>query len=230
MSNPVFLNVPAYLLNTIVEGEDLDVARSAWVSTMGQRADEEADGPRVEGLINYLMKNKHGSPFEQVGFRFMTKTPLKVWREHMRHRIASYNEQSGRYSKPEPEFYVIPRERPLIQTGKVGAYIFEPGTDEQYQMVKLVQEQQAASAWMAYEELLDAGIAKEVARDHLPLQLYSSAYVRMNLRALMNFLELRTDSSAMWEIQRLANLYEREFASHFPMVYRAWVNNGRMAP
>jgi thymidylate synthase (FAD) len=230
MSTPMFLNKPAYLLDVRAEGEDLDVARSAWVSTMGQRAEDEAHGPRVEGLINFLMRERHGSPFEQVGMRFLTKAPIITWREHMRHRMASYNEQSGRYSKPEPEFYVIDRNRPLVQEGKVGAYTFVPGSKEQYENASGVQEQAAWHAWSMYEQLLEMGVAKEVARMHLPPTLYSSAYVRMNLRALMNFLSLRTAQTAMYEIRYLAQLYEREFAAHFPMVYRAWVDNGRVAP
>lgn len=230
MSDPVFLDRPAYILGITPEGSDMDVARSAWVSTRGQRVEDEADTVRVQGLINFLMREHHGSPFEQVGLRMLTKTTITVWREHMRHRMANYNEQSGRYSKPEPEFYVIGPDRPLVQEGKVGAYTFVPGSDVQYKAVYLVQTHHAISAWMAYEEMLDLGVAKEVARMHLPPTLYSSAYVRMNLRALMNFLSLRTAETAMYEIRYLAELYEREFSLHFPMVYDAWVLNGRVAP
>lgn len=230
MTAPTFLSTPAFLLSTDTEGDDLDVALSAWVSTQGQRVEDEVDIHRVAGLINFLMRERHGSPFEQVGIRFLVKTPIIVWREHMRHRMASYNEQSGRYSKPEPEFYVIDSTRPLTQQGKPGAYTFEPGSMEQSTHAIMVQTQAAMTAWANYEIMLGVGIAKEVARMHLPPTLYSSAYVRMNLRALMNFLSLRTAETAMYEIRFLAGLYEAAFAEAFPLVHKAFEANGRIAP
>src|SRR5262245_43154499 len=108
-------------------GSDVDIARAAWVSTMGERADE-GDPKRVGGLINMLMRDRHGSPFEQGLMRFRVSAPIVVFREHMRHRIASYNEMSGRYTEMKPEFYVPGVGRPLIQQGKPGAYTFMPGT------------------------------------------------------------------------------------------------------
>ena len=84
-----------------VGGNDLEVARSAWVSTRGDKA-KDHDGAHVEGLINYLMRDRHGSPFEQCELQWLTKAPIFVWREHYRHRMASYNEQSGRYMQLEP--------------------------------------------------------------------------------------------------------------------------------
>jgi thymidylate synthase (FAD) len=230
MSDPIFFSQPAFILAVDKDGDELDIARSAWVSTKGQRAEDEADTERVEGLINFLMRERHGSPFEQVGLRFLTKTSILVWREHMRHRIASYNEQSGRYSKPEPEFYIVSPNRPLVQQGKVGAYSFVEGNLDQYEQVAMTQANMAIQAWDAYESMLSQGVAKEVARMHLPPTLYSSAYVKMNLRALMNFLSLRSAGTAMYEIRYLAELYETCFSEHFPVVYEAWNANGRVAP
>ncbi len=112
-------------------GTDLDIARAAWVSTKGERAEDEADPEKVAGLINYLMRDRHGSPFEQASMKFLVKAPLFVWREHHRHRVASYNEESGRYKQLAPEFYIPARGRNLTQVGKPGAYDFVPGTDEQ---------------------------------------------------------------------------------------------------
>jgi thymidylate synthase (FAD) len=101
-------------------GSDIGIAQAAWVSTMGERA-EEGDPKRVKGLINMLMRDRHGSPFEQGLMRFRVTAPIVVFREHHRHRIASYNEVSGRYVEMKPLFYVPPKNRPLIQVGKPGA-------------------------------------------------------------------------------------------------------------
>lgn len=227
-------------------GADIDVARSAWVSTVGERAEDEASNARVKGVIGYLMKNRHGTPFEQCQMRWRVKAPIFVWREHMRHRIASYNEQSGRYGKLAPEFYMPEIDRNLIQVGKVGAYTFEPGSMDQWNLVYDSIREISTNAYITYERMLDAGIAPEVARMVLPVNIYSTAYVSMNLRALMNFLSLRTrdqyfkggvnkpdpafKSTPMHEIEQVALSYEENFMLHFPMVYDEFCANGRVAP
>ncbi len=225
------------VLLTRTEGEDLDIARAAWVSTKGARAEDEADPQRAAGLINMLMRDRHGSPFEQVGMQWLVSAPIFVWREHMRHRIASYNEMSGRYTKLEPVFYVPAPERPLVQQGKPGAYTFVPGDEDQYGETQWALERSAADTYAAYERLISYGVAKEVARMCLPVNIYSTAYVRMNLRALMNFLSLRVKSDGskfpsfpQREIEMVAEGYERDFADEFPMAYQAFVDNGRVAP
>lgn len=84
---------------------------------------------------NFLMRERHGSPFEHNALTFKVRAPIFVWREHHRHRHMSYNEQSGRYMELSPDFYVPDAQRPLVQVGKTGAYRFEPGTEEQHQLV-----------------------------------------------------------------------------------------------
>jgi thymidylate synthase (FAD) len=217
-------------------GSDLDIARAAWVSTMGERADE-GDPARVQGLINMLMRDRHGSPFEQGLLRFRVTAPIVVFREHHRHRIASYNEVSGRYVEMKPNFYVPPSNRPLIQTGKPGAYIFTPGSDNQYQITASAFRRMGYRAWTEYQSLLNNGVAKEVSRMVLPLTTMSTMIVAMNPRALMNFLSLRVKSERakfptfpMWEINQVANEYENVFAEHFPLTEMAFEDNGRVAP
>lgn len=222
---------------TRIEGDDLDIARAAWVSTKGERAEDEADPARAAGLINMLMRDRHGSPFEQVGLQFLVTAPIFVWREHMRHRIASYNEMSGRYTQLEPVFYRPANDRAIVQHGKPGAYTFTAGDAEQ---VEDVASQIAESSGMSYEVyayLLGQGIAKEVARMVLPVNIFSTAYVRMNLRALMNFLSLRTKSPdaaypsfPQREIEMVAEQYEAAMCEHFPVTHAAFVRNGRVAP
>lgn len=217
-------------------GSDIDIARAAWVSTMGERADE-GNPARVKGLINMLMRDRHGSPFEQGLIRFRVTAPIVVFREHHRHRIASYNEVSGRYVEMKPNFYVPGPYRPLVQTGKPGAYTFERGTDEQYREMSDRFRANAFDSWHNYQRMLDKGIAKEVARMVLPLNLMSTMVVAMNPRALMNFLSLRVSSSMskyktfpMAEISNVAQQYEEVFATHWPLTWRSFVDNGRVAP
>ena len=171
-------------------GGDHSVIRSARVSS----GSTSTDASRDAGLINYLMRDRHGSPFEHANFTFFTRAPIFMWREHFRHRMASYNEESGRYKVLDPVFYVPGPERKLVQIGKTGAYEFVDGTPEQYETVVAQTKEACRQAYAAYNAMLEAGVAREVARIVLPLTIYSSAYVTLNARSLMNFLSLRTTS------------------------------------
>lgn len=155
----------------------------------------------------------------------------------MRHRIASYNEQSGRYTKMPAKFYVPDLTRNLVQIGKPGGYSFEPGTITQHNKVDAIMHNSCYDAYSAYEVLLREGIAKEVARMILPVNIYSIAYVTMNARALMNFLSLRVrdeeaayPSFAMEEIHRVALKMEDHFKHFMPLTYLSFIKNGRVAP
>ena len=131
---------------------DNDVLFAARVSTQGEQTleaaqDESLDASRSRGLINYLMRDRHGSPFEHNSMTFYVQAPIFVFREFMRHRIASYNEESGRYRELRPVFYVPGPERNLVQVGKPGAYGFLPGTPEQTELVSSEVREVAASAF-----------------------------------------------------------------------------------
>jgi thymidylate synthase (FAD) len=216
---------------------DADIAFAARVSTLGERSSAATKGDELEGLINFLMRERHGSPFEHSTFTFYVKGPIFMWREHMRHRIASYNEESGRYKVLAPEFYTPAPSRKMRQTGKTGHYIFEHGTEEQHAVVAVQYRAACQDSYMAYEEMLRVGVAKEVARGVLPVNIYSSAYVTMNARALMNFLSLRTSdpdsrfpSYPQHEIEMVGRQYERIFQQLMPLTHAAFVKNGRVAP
>ena len=221
---------------------DSDVLFAARVSTQGEQTleaaqDADLDTSRSKGLINYLMRDRHGSPFEHNSMTFYVQAPIFVFREFMRHRIASYNEESGRYRELNPVFYVPGPERNLVQVGKAGAYDFHPGTPEQTDLAVTEAKAQATSAYEAYQRMLDAGIAREVARIVLPLSIYSSMYVTMNARSLMNFLSLRTKregthfpSFPQREIEMAAEQMETFFADLMPLTYAAFNENGRVAP
>src|SRR5699024_5671345 len=102
---------------------------------------------RDKGLIRFLMRDRHGSPFEHNSFTFYVEAPIFVFREFMRHRTASYNEESGRYREMRPVFYVPSADRNLIQIGKPGAYVFEPGTEEQHAVVDEAVRTQSGAAY-----------------------------------------------------------------------------------
>ena len=218
---------------------DADVLWAARVSTKGDQSatDVNADSAGSAGLINYLMRDRHGSPFEHSVFTFFVQAPIFMWREHFRHRMASYNEESGRYKVLDPIFYVPDADRKLIQIGKAGAYEFVDGTQEQFDIVTQETKKTCEVAYASYEAMLEAGVAREVARIVLPVTIYSSAYVTMNARALMNFISLRRKAEGSHfpsfpqrEIEMVAEKYEEEFKRLMPLTHASFVANGRVAP
>ena len=218
---------------------DADVIWAARVSTAGEQSIESLkdDPEKSAGLINYLARERHGSPFEHTSFTFFISAPIFVFREFMRHRIASYNEESGRYRELKPVFYIPSCERKLIQVGKTGHYTFEDGTQEQYDLMVSEMKKAYTVAYEAYQKMLDAGIAREVARATLPVATYSSMYVTMNARALMNFLSLRTTAEGSHfpsypqrEIEMVGEKMEAFFKEKMPLVHAAFNKSGRVSP
>ena len=218
---------------------DSDVIWAARVSTKGESSLEDlsADPERSRGLIKYLMRDRHGTPFEHNSLTYFVSAPIFVFREFMRHRIASYNEESGRYRELQPVFYVPGPDRNLVQQGKPGAYEFVPGTEEQHAAVESATRRSCEEAYRSYQEMLSAGVAREVARGVLPVATYSSMYVTLNARSLMNFLSLRTKrpdsafpSFPQREIEMVADLMEQEWASLMPLTHAAFEECGRVAP
>ncbi len=214
-------------------GDDAAVVKAARVSTGASTSTPEKDA----GLINYLMRDRHGTPFEHNAFTSYIEAPIFVFREFMRHRVASYNEESGRYKELAPVFYVPAEDRKLIQVGKPGAYTFEDGTYDQKVVAPAETKRAVQEAYGAYQKMLDAGIAREVARTVLPVGIYSSMFVTMNARALMNFLSLRTmregthfPSFPQREIEMVAEQMECLWAEKMPITYDTFNKNGRVAP
>ncbi|GAA0973576.1 FAD-dependent thymidylate synthase [Acrocarpospora macrocephala] len=218
---------------------DSDVLWAARVSTAGEQSLEEVhkDPQRSKGLINFLMRDRHGSPFEHNSMTFFISAPIFVFREFHRHRVWSYNEESGRYRELQPVFYVPGKDRKLVQEGRPGKYVFADGTDEQHALVERVMEASYRQSYAAYQEMLEAGIAREVARAVLPVGLFSSMYATCNARALMHFLSLRTkdDRAAVpsfpqREIEMVAEKMEALWAELMPLTHEAFNGNGRVAP
>jgi thymidylate synthase (FAD) len=219
---------------------DSDVLFAARVSTQGELSLEGTTAEATErdkGLLNYLMRDRHGSPFEHNSMTFYVQAPIFVFREFMRHRIASYNEESGRYRELRPVFYVPGPDRNLVQVGKTGSYEFVPGTPEQTQLVDTEVRAVCQEAYDSYQRMLDAGVAREVARMVLPVTIYSSMYVTMNSRSLMNFLSLRTTregthfpSFPQREIEMVAEKMEQFWVDLMPLTAASFNANGRVAP
>lgn len=149
----------------------------------------------------------------------------------------SYNEESGRYRELQPVFYIPDESRKLVQEGRPGKYVFVEGTQAQQELVGRVMEDSYVHAYEAYQEMLAAGVAREVARSVLPVGLYSSMYATCNARSLMHFLGLRTQhelakvpSFPQREIEMVGEKMEAEWAKLMPLTYAAFNANGRVAP
>ncbi|MFC9891456.1 FAD-dependent thymidylate synthase [Streptomyces pilosus] len=239
MSEPTFRSdVTVQLVKQTAS--DADVLFAARVSTQGEQSLDEIgkDPERSKGLINYLMRDRHGSPFEHNSMTFLISAPIFVFREFMRHRVGwSYNEESGRYRELEPVFYTPGPDRKLVQEGRPGKYVFVEGTAEQYDRVEVDVRYACRVAYESYQSMLAAGVAREVARSVLPVGLYSSMYATCNARSLMHFLGLRTThpdaatpSFPQREIEMVGEAMEAEWAKLMPITYAAFNANGRIAP
>lgn len=211
-----------------VMGDDHRIVQAAKVSTLGADSLEAGEST---GLIRFLMANRHGSPFEHCMMQWMISAPIFVWREFHRHRIASYNEESSRYRQLAPVFYVPQVGRPTVQIGKPGQYTLTSESNPAfYEALNSEFTSVQTEAYAAYELMLEQGVAREVARQVLPVSIYSTCYVTMNVRALMNFLSLRNAPSALWEIRQVADQMEKQFFLTFPATHAAFVAAGRVAP
>lgn len=223
-------------------GGDFMVVAAAKVSTNGIAALEFASPEKGEenaGLINYLVKQRHGTPFEHSCLTFFVHAPIFVWREWHRHRIASYNEESARYKQLDPTFYMPDRERPMmkIEGWKPGRPKFTRASDEVYAKLCLNLQTSYMLAYEMYESNLRLGIDPGLARDCLPVGIYSGCLVTCNPRSLMHFLSLRVHepdakfvSYPLYEIDIAARACEKLFAAGWPITYAAFVANGRVAP
>jgi len=217
-------------------GSDAQVAAAARVST-GLNLDEYSAEDNAK-LIGYLVKHRHGSPFEHGSMTFRISAPIFVFREFMRHRIGwSYNEVSGRYKKLEPKFYIYPSERPLIQEGSSAHPVLAHGEKDLTVSTNNTAQLAYKNAWEMYELLLQDGVAYEVARAVLPVGIYSEMYVTCNPRSLMAFLSLRVDAEnarfetkPQWEIEQVAKKMEEYLVMLYPATYDAFNNHGRIAP
>lgn len=188
-------------------------------------------------LINYLAKDRHGSPFEHTAFTFYIEAPIFVFREWQRHRMSSFNEMSGRYTVLKPKFYTPGPDRKMINIGTSAKPEMARGKARLHRLMKWTDYAISYLAWTAYKMRLKAGISNELSRTILPGNIYSQMYWTVNARSLMNFLSLRVQSDEstymtrpQMEIQMGAEKIEQIFAELMPDTYAAFVANGRVAP
>ena len=207
--------------------DDLSVVNGARVSFARHKAEmDDSDA----GLIRFLMRERHGTPFEHNAFRFHIRAPIFVAREWFRHRVGSFNEFSMRYAKATDDFYVPEPEDVRTQVGKPGAYSFDPVAPEVAETTREELQAVYEAAYAAYEKLVDLGVARELARCALPVGAYTEFFWTVNARALMNFLSLRAAETAQREIRRYAEACEVFFAEKMPVTHAAFIANGRVAP
>ena len=208
------------------------VVQAAQVSSKGENNPETVSSR----LISALMRGRHGSPFEHTAFTFFVEAPIFVFREWHRHRISSFNEMSGRYTELMPKFYIPNNYRKVVNAGTK----MKPRFEDDNILTNFSQEHlrdMSVYSWEAYQSQLNNGIANEVARMVLPLNIYSQMYWTVNARSLMNFLSLRVESDdstyrsyPQYEIDQAARKVEIIFAHEMPETHVAFVNNGRVAP
>ena len=207
--------------------DDLSVVNGARVSFARHKDEMDASD---EGLIRFLMRDRHGSPFEHNAFRFHIRCPIFVAREWFRHRIGSFNEFSLRYAKATDDFYVPEADDVRTQVGKPGAYSFEPVAPELAEETREELKAVYDHAYETYTRLVEQGVARELARSVLPVGAYTQFYWTVNARALMNFISLRNSEFAQLEIRRYAEAVERFFEQKMPVTHAAFVANNRTAP
>jgi thymidylate synthase (FAD) len=206
---------------------DLSVVNGARVSFARHKQEmDESD----EGLIGFLMRERHGTPFEHNSFRFHIRCPIFVAREWFRHRTSSFNEFSMRYAKATDDFYVPQPEDVRTQVGKPGSYSFEPVSAEVAETTREQLAEVYATAYATYERLVELGVARELARCVIPVGAYTEFYWTVNARSLMNFISLRAAETAQREIRRYAEACERFLAEAMPVTHAAFLANGRVAP
>ena len=208
------------------------VIQAAQVSSKGENNPDTVP----ERLINALLKGRHGSPFEHTAFTFFIEAPIFVFREWQRHRISSFNEMSGRYTELKPKFYSPDVHRGVINVGTKMKPVFVNHLEAAMDFQAILNHQ-SSTAWEHYQYMLKAGIANEVARMALPVNVYSQMYWTVNARSLMNFLSLRVESNdstfrsyPQYEIDLAARKVERNFQEQMPLTHKAFVQNGRVAP
>jgi thymidylate synthase (FAD) len=207
--------------------DDLSVVNGARVSFARRKEEmDESD----EGLIRFLLRERHGTPFEHNSFRFHIRAPIFVAREWFRHRVGSFNEFSMRYAKATDEFYVPAPEDVRSQVGKPGAYSFEPVAEDVAETTREELKAVYETAYETYERLVELGVARELARCVLPVGAYTEFYWTVNARSLMNFVSLRAAETAQREIRRYAEACETFLAEKMPITHAAFVANDRTAP
>lgn len=199
-------------------GDDARIASAARVSTKGL----DGDGGKIAGLVRALMREGHTSPFEHSVMTVAVEAPIFVAREWMRHRTQSYSEISARYTQLQPKFYLPSRDRRIVQAGKALDYRRVHGSTLQTVTVENRHKWAAEDAWAAYQSMLDGGVANEVARNVLPVSVYTQFWATANLNNWFKFLTLRDAPNALAEIRQGAQQVDALIEGLWPIAWRAF--------
>lgn len=201
-------------------GSDEFIGRAARASLNRDMIDQGD----VTGLLNYLTKAVHSSPFEHQVMTVRVEAPIFVTREWERHRTQSYSEMSMRFAEASPEFYVPPVDRPLINSGSGAHPKLVAGSPEHYDLAEFDHTEAYKSSWKSYESMIKGGIASEVARNVLPVGVYTNFWATANLNNWYKFLFLRNgdfgapQEEIVWGAKQVELLVEE----HYPIAYKAW--------
>lgn len=195
-------------------GSDNRVVSAARVSFGGVSKGEERD----KGLIKYLLEHQHHTPFEHCYFQFHICCPIYVARQWMRHRWGSYNEISARYTQVKDEFYIPAQFRGQDVKNRQGSV----AADFDNEALRKLYEESVEASFAAYNKLIEAGVAREMARGVLPVCQYTQFYWSVNARSLLNFLQLRTDGHAQYEIRVYADAIAQIFKEKLPWSWEAF--------
>lgn len=175
------------------------------------------------GLIHYLMRHQHTSPFEQVELKFHMRLPIFVARQMVRHRTASLNEESLRYSEAQDEFYLPRLEDIRYQSARnKQGRAEEPLRPEEAARVQRELEDDQRQMYGRYRSHIEQGVARELARVNLPVSLMTAWYWKVDLHNLFHFLELRLDPHAQYEIRAYAQAMARVARAVAPVAYEAF--------
>lgn len=202
-----------------VMGDDSAIVQSARVSYGAGTKTINED----RGLIRYLMRQKHTSPFEMVEYKFHIKLPIFVARQWIRHRTANVNEYSGRYSEMREEFYIPEKEqiRPQSKSNKQGRST-EQIPVKTVNQIAYEYENTQKKLYEEYQSFLDKDVARELARINLPLSTYTEWYWKIDLHNLFHFLNLRLDQRAQYEIRVYAEKMAEIVKQITPLAYEAF--------
>lgn len=205
-------------------GTDARILQAARVSYRSEGKGEEAD----KKLLAYLFRNKHTSPFEMCKITFNIKMPIFIMRQYIRHRMQNVNEQSARYTELANEFYIPKSWRPQDTKNKQSSVQTEDWnpnllTDQVWTATHALEEH-CKQSYGLYEQLLDEGIAREMARMVLPLNIYTEFYSTWDLNNLLKFFFLRDDPHAQWEHQQFALAMKQITAQLFPWTMEIYEN------
>lgn len=197
------------------KGLDAQVVRAARASYTGGTKTKREDA----ALIDYLIRHGHWSPFEMVQVKFFVKAPLFVVQQLLRHRTFSFNQESARYSVIEDEYYMPEAFRKQDTRNKQGSL---PDTPMDSEGLLARYQRTVEASLLAYRQLLQMGVAREMARMVLPVSVYTKLYVRGDLRNWLHFLELRLDDHAQWEIRQYAEAIYHILKFLAPTTLKSW--------